>query len=98
MPKLFGMSLYILSMLCCNILPAGAAPNIYCLYLYLPNWQANVVRYDDFSSNFRFWYPELASMIDMYLTLLSLGSMSFNVGPLCMGLINTLTMLGLNTT
>ena len=24
----------------------------------------------------------------MYLTLLSLGSMSFNVGPLCMGLMN----------
>ena len=26
-------------------------------------------------------------MIDIYLTLLSLGSMSFNVGPLYMGLI-----------
>ena len=43
----------------------------------------------DFLSNFRLWHPELASMIDMYLTLLSLGSMSFNVGPLCMGLIGT---------
>ena len=27
-------------------------------------------------------------MIDMYLTLLSLGSMSLNVGPLYIGLIN----------
>ena len=74
---------------CWNISPTGTAPNGSHLYLYLPNWQANVVRYDDFSSNFRLWYPELATMIDMYLTLLSLCNMSFNVGPLCMSLTNT---------
>ena len=58
------------------------------LYLYLPCCHANVVRYNDLSSNFRLWHPELASMIEMYLTLLSLGSISFSIGPLCMGLIN----------
>ena len=68
--------------------PTGAALNGGCLYLYLPNWHVNVVRYDNFSSNFRLWYPELASITDIYLTLLSLGSISFNVGPLYIGLIN----------
>ena len=88
MAKLFDMSLNISSILCLNILPTGAALNRSCLYLHLPSWQASVVRYDDFLSNFRLWYPELASLIDKYLTLLSLGSMLFNVGPLCMGLVN----------
>ena len=32
--------------------------------------------------------PNLASIIDIYFTLLSLGNMSFNMGPLCTGLIN----------
>ena len=82
------MSLNILSLLCWNISPTGAVPRGSYLYLYLPNWQANVVRYDDILSNFRLWYPELASIIDKYLTLFSLSSILFNVGPLCMGLIN----------
>ena len=70
------------------MLPTGAAPNSNCLSLYLPNWYANVVRYDDLSSNFRLWYPELASMSDRYLTLLSFDNMSFSIGLLCMGLIS----------
>ena len=85
---MFVMSLNILSNLHWSISPAGTAPNRDHLYQYLPNWQVNVVRYDDFSSNYRLWYPELASIIDKYLTSLSLSSISFNVGPLCMGLIN----------
>ena len=89
MPKMFGMSLNILSIVCWNILPTSAAPNWSLLYLYLPNWQANVARYNALSSNFRLWYPELASIIDKYLTLLSFGSILFNVELLCMGLINT---------
>ena len=42
-----------------------------------------------FLSSFRLWYPELASIIGIYLTLLNLGNISFNVGPLCIDLINT---------
>ena len=68
--------------------PTGAALNRGYLYLYLPNGHANVLRYDDFSSNFRLWYSELASIIDRYFILLSLGIISFNMGPLCTGLIN----------
>ena len=47
-----------------------------------------MVKYDDCLSNFRLWYPELTLMMDMYCTLLSLGSISFSVGPLCISLIN----------
>ena len=89
MPKMFGISLNISSILHWNMLPTSAAPNGSHLYLYLPNGHANVVRYDDFSSNFRLWYPELVCVIYIYFTLLSLGKISFNVGPLCTGLINT---------
>ena len=59
-----------------------------CLYLYLPNWHANVVRYDDFSSSLNLWYPELATISERYLTLLSFGNISFRVVPLCTGLIS----------
>ena len=88
MPKTFGMSLNISSIFCWNMLPTGAAPNRSGMYLYLPNWQANVVRYNDFSSTLKLWYPELAYIIDKYLTLFRLGSISFNVGPQCIGFIN----------
>ena len=87
-PKTFGMSLKIPSILHWNMSPTGVALNGRCLYSYLPNGHVNVVKYDDLVSNCRLWYPELASMIDMYCTLLSLGSMSFSVGPLWMGLID----------
>ena len=36
-----------------NISPAGAASNSNLLYLYLPNWHANVVRYDYLLSSLR---------------------------------------------
>ena len=64
------------------MLPAGTAPNSSHLYQYQPNGHVNVVRYDDFSSDFKVWYPKLASTIDIYFTLLSLGSMLVNMGPL----------------
>ena len=89
MPKTFGISLNISSILHWNMLPTGTALNGSHLYLYLPNGHMNVVRYDDFSSNFRLWYPELVSIIDIYFTLLSLGSILFNMGSLCTGVINT---------
>ena len=68
--------------------PAGSAPNGNLLNLYLPNWHANVVRYDDFPSNFKFWYPELASIIERYCTLSNFGKISFSAVPLCTGLIS----------
>ena len=71
------------------MLLAGAALNGRCLYQYLPNGHTNMVRYDDLVSNCSLWYPKLVSMIDMYFTLSSLGSISFNVGHLWMGLIST---------
>ena len=55
MPKMFGISLNISFILHWNMLPTGAAPNGSHFYLYLPNWHTNVIRYDDFSSNFRLW-------------------------------------------
>ena len=88
MPKTFGISLKISSILHWNISPTGAAPNSRHLYQYLPKGHANVVRYDDLVSNWRLWYPKLASIIDIYFTLLSLGNMSLSVGPLCINLIN----------
>ena len=52
MQNTFGHSLNNPSIFLWNTTPAGATPNGNLLYLYLPNWHANVVRYDDFSSNF----------------------------------------------
>ena len=68
--------------------PASTAPNGWCLYPYLPNGQANMVRYDNWLSNLILWYPKLALMIDIYCTLLSFGSISLSFGPLCISLIN----------
>ena len=87
MPKTFGISLKISSIFHWNMWPAGAAPNSSHLYLYQPNWHVNVVSYKDLSSNFWLWYPDLASISEMSLTLLSFGIMLLNLGPLCMGLI-----------
>ena len=41
--------------------------------------------YGNLSSNFKLWYPELASIGEKYFALVSLGNMSFTVGPLWMG-------------
>ena len=87
-PNTLGMSLKVSSILHWNMLPAGTALKGKCFYLYLPNGQANVVKYDNCLSNLILWYSELASMMDMYCTLLSFGSISLSVGPLCISLIN----------
>ena len=52
-PYMFGMSLKISSILCWNMSPAGAALNGKHLYQYWPNGHAKVVKYEDFSSNFK---------------------------------------------
>ena len=48
MHNTFSSSLNISSIFLCNILPAAAPPNGSYLYLYLPNWQDYIVKYDDF--------------------------------------------------
>ena len=88
MPEMFGILLNISSILHWNMLPTGTALKGSCLYWYWPNGHVNVDRYDEFSSNFKLQYPKLTFIIDIYFTLLNLGSMSFNVGPLWTGLIN----------
>ena len=71
-----------------NMSPAGITPNSNCMYLYLPNGQENVVKYEDFSSYFK-----LALIAVRYLIPPSLSKTSFIVGPLCMGLISNLLSL-----
>ena len=71
-----------------NMSPMWAAPNGSLLYLYLPKWHPNVVRYDDLLSNFRLWYLELTFIRDKYFTLFNFGKISLSVGPLWTGLIS----------
>ena len=82
------MSLKISSIFLWNMLPAGATPNGSYLYLYCPNWHANIVRYEDFSSSLKLWYPELTSIRERNFALLSFGRISIRMGTLCMGLIS----------
>ena len=86
-PKTFGISLTIWSILDWNISPAGTGPKGRSLYWYLPNGHVNVVRYDNWVSNHKLWYPKLTSIIDMYFTLFSLGNISLSVGLLFISLI-----------
>ena len=65
-----------------NISPADDAPISKLIYQYLPNGQENVIKYVDFSLHFRLWYLKLASVSMRHLTPVSLGGMSFSVGPL----------------
>ena len=88
MPNTFGMSLKISSIFLWNMLPAGATPTGSHLYLYHSNWHANIVKYEDFLSGFKLWYPELTSIRERYFALLSFGRISFRVDPLCIGLIS----------
>ena len=88
MPNTYGMSLKISSVFLWNMLPAGAAPNGSHLYVYHPNWHTNMVRYEDFLSSFKLWYPEFASIRERYFALSSFGRISFRVCPLCIGLIS----------
>ena len=89
MPNTLGQSLNISSFFLSNISPVGVVPNGNPWYLYLPNWHANVVKYDDLSSTFKLWYPELVSIKEIYCTLFNFGNISLSVGPICTSLINT---------
>ena len=71
-----------------NICPAWAVPNGNFLYLYLPNWHSNIVRYDDLPSNWRLWYPKIASVREKYFTLFNFGKI-LSVGSLWTGHIST---------
>ena len=73
-----------------NISPVWAVLNGNLLYLYLPNWHVNAVRYDDLSSSLKVWYPELGSMTERYCTSFNAGNTLLSIGPLCAGLINGL--------
>ena len=68
-----------------NTSPTGATSNGNLSNLYLPNWHANVVKYDNLSSGFRLWYPELASLRERYFALFSFGKYHY-VHPLWTGL------------
>ena len=46
------------------------------LDLYLPNWCANVLKYDDWLSSLRLWYLELVSIRDEYFALVIFGNIS----------------------
>ena len=63
------------------------------MYLYLPNGQEKVIKYEDYSSRFRLWYPELASINVRYFTPGSLGKILFNVDLPSPGLISILLIL-----
>ena len=45
-----------------------------------------MVRYEDFLSSFKLWYPDLTSIRERYFALLCFGRILFSVSPLCMGL------------
>ena len=76
-----GKSLNVSSLFLWNMSPVGAAPNDNLLYLYLPNWHANVVKYDDLSSSFKVWYPKFASIRERYCTWFIFGNLSLSIGP-----------------
>ena len=86
MPNTFGILLNKSSILFWTLSPAGGALNDSLMYLYMPNGQENIVKNDDLSSSFRFWYPEHASIYMTYSMPAKLSSISSNVGPLCTGL------------
>ena len=85
---MFGMSMKISSIWPWNMSPTGTVPNGICLYQYQPHEHANIIKYDDFLSNFKLWYPKLTSIIDIYYTLLNIGRVSFDMQPLWRSLIN----------
>ena len=80
-----GTSPKILSILCWNILPAGATLNG---ILHTCTCQIDMQKLNNFVSSFRVWYPELTQIVFTSIHLLVLGSMSLTVGPLWTSLIN----------
>ena len=92
----FGSSLYLLSIFLWNISPVEADPNGSLKCLYQPNWYANA-RYDDFSLNFSYCYPELAFMSNRYLTFASLEVCHSPLFPIVLvKLMSGLILLGLD--
>ena len=73
--------------------PTKAALNGSLMYLYLPTVQENTVKYDDHLSSFRLWQPQLAWFSVRKFKLAGLHRITFNVGPLCTGLIHSLLSL-----
>ena len=57
------VGLKILVIFCWNMSPAGTTPNGSLVALYLPHWHANVVKYLNFLSYFRLWYPEFVLLL-----------------------------------
>ena len=82
----FGSPWNSLSIFLWNISPAVVTPNCSHMYLYLPKGQGKIARYDDCSSNFKLWYPELMSMSRRYVTLAGLHKMSSRLRTLWIGL------------
>ena len=70
----FDISLNDSSIFCCNMSLAGATPNDSLVNLFLPNGLANVVRYDNFISNFRLRQCDPASIMVILYTFVSLES------------------------
>ena len=94
-PNTLARSLNIPSSFLWNISPFVTAPNGNPLHLYLADWHAHVVRYDDLSSNFKLWYPDVASIRERYCALFNLQNISLSIGPLWTGLISAwLTLAG----
>ena len=62
-------------------------------YICTYQMDEKIVRYDYCLSNFRLWQPEPTLMSMRYLTTAGLDRISYNVGPLCLGLISGLLSL-----
>ena len=71
----------------CVCLPLEV-PNSSFIHQYLPHGHENIVKYH-FSLSFRLWYQSWYLSV-MYQMSVSLGSISFSIGPLWIGLINAL--------
>ena len=88
-PNTLGMSLKVSSILhggTCH--PPALLQKVDAYICTCQMGRQNVVKYDNWLSNLILWYPELALMMDIYCTLLSLGNILLSVGPLCIGLIS----------
>ena len=62
------------------MLSVGTTPNGSLFYLYLPNWHANIAKYDACLFNLRLCCPKYK-----YLIFVSFWSISLRVGPLWLG-------------
>ena len=65
-----------------NTSPTGATSNGNLSNLYLPNWHANVVRYDNLSSGFRLWYPRTCVSKRKIFCIIQFWKISLCASPL----------------